>query len=841
MNRYIYLIIIFCFGITASFAQTDEEKYRSIYDAAENDYNLGRVEQAEVQLRENIKKFPFSLRQSAYRLLSICYLEMDHDEEAKQCAKLLLQENPYYSTTLSDPYRFIDMIEAIKSGHLGTITTASNQAESIAEAPVPTTLITEEMIKESGARNLQELLAIYVPGMNIIDCNDDINISMRGVYGNGQEKILIMLNGHTLNSYSTNIASPDFSIGLEKLKQIEVLRGPASSLYGNVALTAVVNLITKQGADLDGFKVKAGIGNYGQFRGDAILGKKYFDLDLLIWGSFYKAKGEEIFFPKERSGLGKDYGTSGNIVIGGIGSKPSYDYGTSIKYKDVQFFYNCNFSQIQSPLTFQFMFSPYDRNKYKTYDGVGPSFTTMSHHAHLSYGHQFNKVFLKGSILYDNSDMKHYQVISDHYIKGLIDLLPLQNSEIDLLKLFAENGFSRFMGGQERTYGGKLQGDWDYVSSNNHKGLLTFGTEYSYFQLDDASYTLGYNFIESLGNNANVSKLGKGYENNFNTFIQLKHQWRSFIINSGLRFDYKYRYDESEIKEFSPRISLIYVQPKWNLKFSYSKAFIDAPYFYRKSNLFLLYFLGHYKLTDNIDPESMHSYQLTFGSNEWIKGLKFEVNAFYNRARNLITQTMLEHSNSASSDIYGVEFSGRYERKRFSANLVATWIKSHKYDYDYYESDRPFNTPEFSANAVLTWKPTEQLKIHSRIGLFSKQLTRYLNITQQVKIQHKYDAITEILNKYETEDIEKVISKEDQLKIAQLQSEITTLASNLYTNKDIDPYFIVDLGANYKIKNLEIGLNIHNLLDKEYSLSGTNTGLIPQKGRWFMFDIAYKF
>jgi iron complex outermembrane receptor protein len=49
---------------------------------------------------------------------------------------------------------------------------------------------------------------------------------------------------------------------LDKLKQIEVLRGPASSLYGGVALTAVVNLITKQGIDVDGIKIRAGIGNY---------------------------------------------------------------------------------------------------------------------------------------------------------------------------------------------------------------------------------------------------------------------------------------------------------------------------------------------------------------------------------------------------------------------------------------------------------------------------------------------------------------------------------------------------------------------------------------------------
>jgi iron complex outermembrane receptor protein len=213
------------------------------------------------------------------------------------------------------------MVEDVKSGRTATITTASSQAEVLAEVPVPTTLITEEMIRNSGARNLQEVLATFVPGMTAVDCNDDINIAMRGIYSNGQEKILIMLNGHRLNSYCTNIAAPDYSIGLEKLKQIEVLRGPASSLYGGVALTAVVNLITKQGADVDGIQARAGAGNYGQFRGDLLMGKRYFDLDLLLWGNIYTSKGEVTETSAQKSIYNLEHT---ECRIGQIGHKPHH-------------------------------------------------------------------------------------------------------------------------------------------------------------------------------------------------------------------------------------------------------------------------------------------------------------------------------------------------------------------------------------------------------------------------------------------------------------------------------------------------------------------------------------
>ena len=201
--------------------------------------------------------------------------------KTEQYVTLLLQQNPYYSPSSQDPATFVEIVNNIKAGMTPTITTASSQAESLAEVPVPTTLITAEMIQTSGARNLQEVLAAYVPGMHLIDCNDDINIAMRGIYSNTQEKILIMLNGilimlngHRLNSYATNAAAPDFSISLEKVKQIEVLRGPASSLYGGVALTGVVNIITKQGVDVDGLQAKVSAGNHGQVKVDAVFGKR---------------------------------------------------------------------------------------------------------------------------------------------------------------------------------------------------------------------------------------------------------------------------------------------------------------------------------------------------------------------------------------------------------------------------------------------------------------------------------------------------------------------------------------------------------------------------------------
>ena len=830
MKQILLFILLAFLPLTLS-AQTTEERYRAIYDAAEQDYNIGRLEEAEKQLKDNIDNFPVALRQSVYRMLSLCYLGMDREDEAEQYVRNMLDENPYYSPTLNDPQRFIDMVENFKSGLSATITTASSQAENLSEVPVPTTLITEEMIHDCSARNLQEVLAAYVPGMNIVDCNDDINIAMRGIYSVGQEKILIMLNGHRLNSFATNIAAPDFSISLDKIRQIEVLRGPASSLYGGVSLTAVVNVITKQGADVDGVEVHAGVGSHGQIKAGMLFGKRYFDLDMIIWSNLYKASGEKSFISMEQTGLKN---TDGDASVGKIGPKPSYDVGIQMKYKNMQFLYNTAFSQIVSPFTMGYTLSPYNDDLYRSVNGIRPSFTTLSHHANLSYGQQLGKFYLKGSVTYDNSDLTHYQVINEPSISALVDVLPLP----DIIKeqLVGREGINRFLNGQEHTIGGKLQGDWSYINTANHQGQFSFGAEFSYFQLDDIRYTFGYDFKEFVQEIDSIQSLGKGHESNLNAYVQLKHHWRSFILNAGLRYDYKSRYNNTKIREFSPRLALIYVQPKWNLKLSYSKAFIDAPYMYRKINLFLLTYFGYPELAIELEPESLHSFQLTFGANRWLPGLNFEVNGFYNRARDLIIPNMFEHQNTGSIDTYGIELSANYQYRRFSSYLAATWQDVGRTEIYDYEVGHALNTPVISANAVLAWQVTKNLKLNTHIDFQGLQHAHYLDILSYSAYSSGMLFLVELEKEYlenPTQELEKLISL--------VTNSTSENKKSIPVSKDIPARVLFDVGATYKWRNLTFGFNVKNLFNKSYYQSGLSTGLVPQRGRWMLFDVAYKF
>ncbi len=829
--RKIFFTILLMSYTFAGYAQDDTEQYRNIYNVAEENYSIGRLDEAETMLLDHLKKFPSNLRQSAYRLLALCSLGNDDEAQAEARVALLLEENPYYTASANDPLRFIDMVERIKKGLSATITTASSQAERLNEVPVPTTLITAEMIKNCGGRNLQEVLAAFVPGMNIVDCNDDINIAMRGIYSNGQEKILIMLNGHRLNSYATNIAAPDFSMSLDKVKQIEVLRGPASSLYGGVSLTAVVNVITWQGADVDGIEVHAGIGSYEQMKGSVMLGKRYFDLDLLVWGSLYKANGQKIYVPDEDTGLQRN---GGDAIIGGIGPKPSYDLGVQLKYKNLSFLYNTRFSQVISPMTMNVLFTAYDYDKYRSFDGIKPSFATTSSHGELNYGQQLGKVFFKATISYDKSDLTHYQVLSDQPAESIITALPLPESLKEPLHS-SNGGISRFLNGQEHTIGGKLQGDWNYVNSKHHKGNLLFGAEYSYFQLDDIQYMFCYNFNKQVASNDTIQELGKGHESNINSYLQLKHQWGPFILNAGMRFDYKNRYNGTKIREFSPRVALIFVQPKWNLKLSYSKSFIDAPYMYRKINLFLATY-GNSVFHTELEPESLHSYQITLGANQWLPGLDFEVNGFYNRARDIIYMTLIEHENKGKSDMYGVELSAKYKYRHFTANLSAAWQDVKKSSIEDFTFDYAFCIPRFSLNTVLAWQATKWLNIHSHIDYCSSQKSWTADVFGYALWTSALEDWGECIKKW---NLDPTPENEENMKNAEKAKN--EAYKKVYVTRDFSPRILFNVGATCNIGKLTLTANIKNLFNKSYKQSGLDTGPIPQKGRWFMFDIAYKF
>lgn len=67
------------------------------------------------------------------------------------------------------------------------------------------------------------------------------------------------------------------------------------------------------------------------------------------------------------------------------------------------------------------------------------------------------------------------------------------------------------------------------------------------------------------------------------------------------------------------------------------------------------------------------------------------------------------------------------------------------------------------------------------------------------------------------------------------------IEEKLVSSESLPSRFVLNLGGEYRLGKVSLGLDIHNLLNKKYNQSGMNTGLVPQRGRWFLATLGYEF
>jgi outer membrane receptor protein involved in Fe transport len=129
-----------------------------------------------------------------------------------------------------------------------TITTGSFLDLNLVKSPLSMTLITSEMVKTSGAKNMSELLEIFVPGFTYsVNKWNGTLWGMRGVTNDRNTKIIYLINGHKANSQSRDGFQSETVLGLlGDIERVEVLRGPAGLVYGTGAIAGIINVVTKK-------------------------------------------------------------------------------------------------------------------------------------------------------------------------------------------------------------------------------------------------------------------------------------------------------------------------------------------------------------------------------------------------------------------------------------------------------------------------------------------------------------------------------------------------------------------------------------------------------------------
>ena len=188
------------------------------------------------------------------------------------------------------------------------VSTATKTAESVEDAPAVITVVTRQDIRRWGYRDVADVLQ-HTLGFFMVDDHVLPNVGVRGMSGGlGAESgvIKVMIDGRSVayRTTSGNWLGVEL-VPLEAIEQIEIIRGPASALYGADAFLGVVNIITVKPDNVRPLAVGVAPvltpGSPGG-RFDAIGGAKLGDFDFMLAASGEDVDRSNLRFPDESPG-----------------------------------------------------------------------------------------------------------------------------------------------------------------------------------------------------------------------------------------------------------------------------------------------------------------------------------------------------------------------------------------------------------------------------------------------------------------------------------------------------------------------------------------------------------
>jgi len=248
---------------------------------------------------------------------------------------MLLQSQPVSAVETTEVELSLGELMNLKID-VGTLTGMARN-----KIPVSLTTISAEDIALTPARNINDLVEVYVPGATWTAHSEMGHIGIRGVMSDRNVKFLLLVNGYEMNQLThAGAVSEIENWDLNEVDRIEVIRGPGSVTYGPGAIAGVINIVTKSAQDWGGLRVGAA-GNlaYRGAGGYATYGKQMGDFQLYTYASLVATKGQEkvkaFIAPDSTYGYsGDDWKARATAMKDSRANNPLSYGGTSSFYSD---------------------------------------------------------------------------------------------------------------------------------------------------------------------------------------------------------------------------------------------------------------------------------------------------------------------------------------------------------------------------------------------------------------------------------------------------------------------------------------------------------------------------
>lgn len=269
--KKIILSIIFTLTVSHGLFSQTTCGWTTLDDASEK-YKFGNFEET-IKIINKCLYTAFDEKQQieGFRLLAKTFLAMDNDSSAGKAVSEILKINPKFQPDyLSDPPKFIDILEKIvKANRTKVVTSVSKKEENVNEAPAYVLLLSQEQFMQRGYNDYEAMLH-DLPGFDISRSNGNLytHAYQRGYRSINTNRTLFLIDGVEENDlWSSNVyLSRQYSVS--NLKNIEIVYGPASTMYGSNAFLGVVNIVTKdpqemvKTGNIAGTSIMAGYGSF---------------------------------------------------------------------------------------------------------------------------------------------------------------------------------------------------------------------------------------------------------------------------------------------------------------------------------------------------------------------------------------------------------------------------------------------------------------------------------------------------------------------------------------------------------------------------------------------------
>lgn len=666
------------------------------------------------------------------------------------------------------------------------VVSATRSEKKLLDTAASVSLITDKDLNKMHINNLDEAFVkipgVYVGRLSGIGSTTSQTV-MRGV--NAANSVAVLVDGVQVNdSYNGSVTWS--AIPVDMVKRVEVLRGPASVLYGGNALAGVINIITKD-VDKTSVNLKLSYGsNNTQNHSLYVAGKASDKLDFNVNYEKKKTDGyitDPVLSSKAVFGAETTTTNTGakRWIIGNKG-KRQWDentVGVGFKY---------HFDESKSlALDFTKNEYEYSYSAPTSYFGddiikkAGTYFSTPGEKASNKYNMTYNdsKNGWKAVVGYSDQYKQHDTSIS----KATDSSKPNTRFSFDLQK--------------KQT-----------ISANNN---AVFGLNYRKDEMDATVYKLADKF--NSDSKIAVDSMASGTNKSFSAYVMDEHKFSDrWTATAGLRYDKwstdgrillpnkteAINYDESTYDNWSPSLSVMYKpEADSSVYLSWGKAF-EAPSLYRMYSS--SYSSNVYNIANpNLKPQKAETFELGYKKDLNNKSA-IGVSVYDTKYKGLLYKNSLGVVDGMNATCY--QNAGEAEAKGFELEL------NHNFD------------DKWSAFLNYTYQ-NPVIKKALKATEKDKYVTAIPKEVFRAGVTYNDDKWSGMLT---GEYISKRFSKTDN----------SDTVNGVYGS--YDPYFIMNMDISYSFnKNYTLTASVNNILDRDFF------NYYYQPGRTYSVELNYRF